>query len=126
MKRPARWRSKPNFNHHKKKERTMNPLTQPKNATILPVFIALMLGCFGLSPQTRAVCQEGFLTNYHTVLGHDALAAITTGLSNTAIGSLALESVTTGNGNTALGAFTLVADTTGEHNTALGLDALEM
>jgi hypothetical protein len=37
----------------------MNPLTQSKNATILPVLIALALGCFGLSPQARAVCQEG-------------------------------------------------------------------
>ena len=28
----------------------MNPLIQSKNATILPVVIALTLGCFGLSP----------------------------------------------------------------------------
>ena len=33
----------------------MNPLTQSKNTTILPVLIALTLGCFGLSPQARAV-----------------------------------------------------------------------
>ena len=51
----------------------MNPLTQSKNTTILPVLIALMLGCFGLSPQARAVCQEGCLTNNNTVLGDNAL-----------------------------------------------------
>jgi len=33
----------------------MNPLTQSKNTTILPVLIALTLACFGLSPQARAV-----------------------------------------------------------------------
>ena len=57
----------------------MNPLTQSKNATILPVLIALTLGCFGLSPQARAVCQEGCLTNNNTVLGDDALLNNTTG-----------------------------------------------
>jgi len=46
----------------------MNPLTQSKNATILPVLIALTLGCFGLSPQAQAVCQEGCLTNANTAL----------------------------------------------------------
>ena len=51
----------------------MNPLTQSKNTTILPVLIALTLGCFGLSPQARAVCQEGCLTDNNTVLGDDAL-----------------------------------------------------
>jgi hypothetical protein len=51
----------------------MNPLTQSKNTTILPVLIALTLGCFALSPQARAVCQEGCLTNDNTVLGDNAL-----------------------------------------------------
>jgi hypothetical protein len=51
----------------------MNPLTRPKNTTILPVLIALTLVCFVLSPQARAVCQEGCLTNQNTVLGDDAL-----------------------------------------------------
>src|SRR4029434_4791316 len=36
------------------KGRTMNPLTQSKNTTILPVLIALMLASFGLSPQALA------------------------------------------------------------------------
>jgi hypothetical protein len=77
----------------KKKGRTMNPLTQFKNVTILPVLIALTLGCFGLSPQARAVCQQGcnvLLGN--TFLGDDALFSNTTGFSNTATGGQALYS----------------------------------
>ena len=74
----------------------MNPLTQSKNTTILPVLIALTLGWFALSPQARAVCQEGCLTNANTVLGDDALFNNTTGNGNTAIGFDALFSNTTG------------------------------
>src|SRR4029450_14088470 len=81
----------------KKKGRTMNPLIQSKKATILPVLIALTLGCFGLSPQARAVCQEGCLTHSHTVLGDDALGSNTTGSRNTATGSSTLQSNTIGN-----------------------------
>ena len=36
----------------------MNPLIQSKNATILPVLIALTLGCFALSPKARAVIHR--------------------------------------------------------------------
>src|SRR4030095_8127455 len=57
----------------KKKGRTMNPQIQSKNATILPILIALTLGCFALAPQARAACQEGCLTNENTALGDDAL-----------------------------------------------------
>jgi DNA-binding beta-propeller fold protein YncE len=44
----------------------MNPLTQSKNATILPVLIALTLGCFGFSPHARAVSRTNriYQTNY--------------------------------------------------------------
>ena len=52
--------------------------------------LALGLACFALSPQARAVCQEGCLTNSNTVLGDDALVNNTTGDCNTAIGSDAL------------------------------------
>jgi len=102
----------------------MNPLTQSKNTTILPVLIALMLGCFGLSPQAQAVCQEGCLTNSNTVLGDDALINLTTGNDNTAIGFNALISNTTGFLNTASGAFALYNNTTGGSNTANGAFAL--
>jgi hypothetical protein len=40
----------------------MNLLIQSKNEIILPVLIALTLGCFGPAPQARAVCQRGCLT----------------------------------------------------------------
>ena len=102
----------------------MNPLTQSKNTTILPVLIALTLGCFGLSPQARAVCQEGCdITNFDTFLGDDALLN-NTGPDNTAIGHLALTSNTTGNANTAVGSNALASNTTGFRNTANGFDAL--
>src|SRR5262245_12476924 len=73
-----------------KKGRTMNLLTQSKNATILLVLIALMLGCFGLSPQLRADCREGCDTlNFSTFLGESALLN-NSGFSNAAVGFWAL------------------------------------
>jgi trimeric autotransporter adhesin len=115
-------------------------LTQFKNTTILPVLIALMLGCFALAPQARALCQEGCLTNLNTVLGDDALisnigagnTAIgwealfsnTTGGSNTANGGQALQFNTKGGGNTATGAGALGLNRTGSSNTGTGLQAL--
>ncbi len=101
----------------------MNSLTQSKNATILPVLIALTLAYFALSPQARAVCQEGCLTNQNTVLGDDALLN-NTGSVNTAIGFQALNRNTTGNGNTAIGIDALYSNTTGGGNTAAGIYAL--
>jgi uncharacterized coiled-coil protein SlyX len=102
----------------------MNPLTQFKNAAILPVLIALTLGCFGLLPAARAVCQEGCLTKNNTVLGEDALLSNTTGSGNTAIGFDALLNNTDGFNNTANGAFALSSNTTGPANTANGANAL--
>src|SRR5882724_1383621 len=102
----------------------MNPLTQFKNTTNLPVLIALTLGCFALSPSARAVCQEGCFTNNNTVLGDDALLN-NLGVDNTAIGANALYSNTTGNFNTANGVAALAQNTTGFNNTANGVGALE-
>src|SRR6266481_4671844 len=99
----------------------MNPKIQLKNATILPVLIALTLGCFGLSPQARAICQQGCdLSNANTFLGDDALLNNTTGSDNTASGREALGSNTTGGDNTATGYSALVSNTTGSDNTANG------
>jgi len=106
------------------RRRTMNPLTQSKNTTILPVLSALMLACFALSPQAWAVCQEGCLTNQNTVLGDDALLSNTTGYSNTAAGSQALKNNTTGVYNTANGYQALLFNTIGGSNTANGAQAL--
>jgi trimeric autotransporter adhesin len=99
----------------------MNPLTQSKNTTILPLLIAL--ACFALSPQAQAVCQEGCLTNENTVLGNDALLN-NTGISNTAIGASALYFNTAGPGNTAIGLEALYSNTMGSANTAMGVAAL--
>jgi len=85
--------------------------------------IALTLGCFGLSPTAQAVCQEGCLTDFNTVLGDDALLN-NSGSANTAIGSGALLSNTTGFDNTAIGSGALVVNTTGLENTASGVNAL--
>jgi hypothetical protein len=100
----------------------MNPLTQSKNTSILPVLIALTLGCFALSPVARAVCREG-CDNGNTFLGEDALLN-NTGSSNTAIGSQALWKNTTGFFNTAIGQGALSLNTTGSNNTATGPGAL--
>jgi uncharacterized coiled-coil protein SlyX len=104
----------------------MNPLTQSKNTTILPVLIALMLGCFALSPQARAVCQEGCdIPNLNTFLGDDALVNNLGGGSNTAVGWSTLSSNTNGSWNTAIGSGALRLNTSGYDNTAIGVTALE-
>jgi Chaperone of endosialidase len=103
----------------------MNPLTQSKNTTILPVLIALTLGCFALSPHARAVCQEGCLTNQNTVLGEDALISDTTGDNNTAMGFEVLQANTTGHDNMAIGYHALRFNTSGIFNTATGFEALQ-
>ena len=89
------------------------------------LLIPLGLGCFGLSPQARAVCQQGCdFINFNTFLGDDALVNNTTGISNTTIGFSALFSNTDGYVNTAIGANALYFNTTGCCNTAIGLNAL--
>ena len=100
----------------------MNPLTQSKNTTLLLVLIALVLACFALLPQARAVCQEG-CSNDNTFLGDDALLN-NTGTADTAVGFDALFSNTTGGDNTATGSDALYSNTTGVANTATGTQAL--
>ena len=103
----------------------MNPLIQFKDATILPVLIALTLGCFGFSPTAQAVCQHGCDTNNdNTFLGDDALVNNTTGTDNTASGLNALFNNTEGSFNTATGSGALFQNTTGAENTGYGWNAL--
>jgi hypothetical protein len=83
-----------------------------------------MLGCFALSPQARAACQRGCLTNENTVLGDDALLNNTIGFENTAVGFNALLSNTTGLQNTAIGFSALWSNIDGFGNTATGLNPL--
>src|SRR5713101_649807 len=105
---------------------TTLPLRSLMNRSPLRAFLLIpfVLACFALSPQARAVCQEGCLTSFNTVLGEDALFSLTTGEENTATGYQALYFNTTGNFNTAIGAFALQSNTTGFGNTATGSAAL--
>jgi hypothetical protein len=103
----------------------MNPLIQSKNKTILPVLITLTLACFALSPQARAVCQQGCdLANNNTFLGDNALINNTNGIFNTATGHNALLNNTTGLENTATGSSALVGNRGGNYNTGTGVQAL--
>jgi hypothetical protein len=119
----------------------MNPLIQFKNTTILPVLIALMLGCFALSPQARAACLDGCNNSLFNVFeGDDALLNNTNGSGNTALGWRSLFSNTdasfstavgggalvlnNGDSNIAVGAAALLLNTTGSNNTAVGTDAM--
>jgi len=59
----------------------MNPLTQSKNTTILPVLIALTLVCFALAPASQAVlpAPDGGYPNENTAEGTDALFSLNNG-----------------------------------------------
>ena len=104
----------------------MNPLTQSKKITILPLLITLTLVCFGLSPATRAVLPppDGGYPGGNTAEGEDALFSLTTGIVNTAIGFSALFSNTNGSSNTAIGSHALFSNTNGSNNAAIGSHAL--
>jgi hypothetical protein len=109
-------------------------------AFLVTVFV---LACLALSPQARAVCQQGCGGDVgNTFLGEDALlnnfgvwnTAVgfkalvdndTTGTANTAIGFEALFSNTGGVVNTAVGASALSSNTAGGGNTAVGVVALD-
>ena len=121
----------------------MNPLTQSKKTTILPLLIPLLLACFALLPRAQAVLPppDGGYPSQNTAEGDDALFNLRTGTDNTATGfealfsnrignfntatgSQALFSNTTSISNTANGAFALQGNTVGDGNTAVGLGAL--
>ena len=87
------------------------------------LLIPLAFACFALSPQARAICQQGCSIINNTFLGDDALLN-NTGLDNTAVGFDALYSNTTGSYNTANGNQALISNTTGGANTAIGAGAL--
>jgi trimeric autotransporter adhesin len=103
--------------------------------------IPLLLACFALSPQARAICNEGCDSSlFNAFLGDDALSSNTVGTGNTAIGWRSLFSNTdssfntgvgggalslnTGDSNAAVGAAALLLNTVGSQNVAVGTDAL--
>jgi len=102
----------------------MKPLIQCKT-TILPLFIAGVLGCFEFLPKALAVvpAPDGGYPGGNTAEGQNALFSLTTGVHNTAVGFVSLRSDTAGSYNTAVGAGTLLANT-GDENTATGFGAL--
>jgi hypothetical protein len=89
------------------------------------IFVILLLGCFGLLHQAKAVspAPDGGYPGGNTAEGQNALLSLTTGGFNTAVGWLSLRNDTTGQFNTAVGAGTLFANT-GDSNTAVGSGAL--
>ena len=76
--------------------------------TVLPIFI----------------CAETAIAQSNTNVGVNSLAAITSGVYNSAFGNYALWSTTTGNANAAVGYGALPYNTTGSNNTAVGAYAL--
>ena len=104
----------------------MNPLTQSKNTTILPLLAPLVFVCFGLMPRAQAVGPDtdGSIPGSNNGEGIGVLVSRTTGVSNTGTGYQALNHLTGGNYNTATGYWALFSDTTGGFNTATGLYSL--
>jgi hypothetical protein len=103
----------------------MNPLTQSKPRTILPLLIALGFGCVALLPSVQAAPDPAAPPGNNTRDGAGSMASITTGLGNTAFGSNALNKLTTGNNNNAQGNGALQNLTTGGGNAAIGSLALQ-
>jgi len=89
------------------------------------LLIPLVFAFLVLSPQARAVCQEG-CDSTNTFIGDDVLLS-NKGINNTAIGSQALHNNTSGGENTATGAYALYSNeglNGGHANTATGAYAL--
>ena len=84
---------------------------------------ALALACFSLSPQARAVCQEGCGASGNTFLGDNALLRNPGGGFNTAVGNQALFTNANGGENCAFGDLALFANTA-SWNSAFGSQAL--
>jgi trimeric autotransporter adhesin len=98
----------------------------PLRCGLLLVGLVLAFSVFGLSPQARALCEEGCDSpTGNTFLGFNALIANTAGNHNAAVGFDALTSNTMGSFNTATGYGALLDNTTGNSNTAVGYQALQ-
>ncbi len=102
----------------------MNPFIEIQKATPV-LLVAVVLGCFGLSPSAHAVvpAPDGCYPGFTTAEGCAALNSLTTGAGNTGVGWRSLFLNTTGSFNTALGTGALVLNN-GDSNTATGAAAL--
>ncbi len=102
----------------------MNPFIEIQKATPV-LLVAVLLGCFGLSPSAHAVvpAPDGCYPGFTTAEGCAALNSLTTGAGNTGVGWRSLFLNTTGSFNTALGTGALVLNN-GDSNTATGAAAL--
>jgi endosialidase-like protein len=102
----------------------MNPFIEIQKATPV-LLVAVLLGCFGLSPSAHAVvpAPDGCYPGFTTAEGCAALNSLTTGAGNTGVGWRSLFLNTTGSFNTALGAGALLLNN-GDTNTAIGAAAL--
>jgi hypothetical protein len=113
----------------------MNPLTQSKPRTILPLFSAFALACCALLPRAQAVSPppDGGYDGGNTAEGTDALHSLSAfgmvslgrieALSNTALGYQTLYFNPSGDRNTATGNRALYQNN-GSDNTATGASAL--
>src|SRR5437879_2438048 len=95
-----------------------------KTIPLFSIVLAFLSGT--LSPQARAVCQQGCggPIDSNTFLGDGALVNHDSGGDNTATGFDALLSNTTGSLNTATRLNALRLNTGGSQNTATGVNAL--
>ena len=90
------------------------------------------LGVTGVSTLTGGATIQGLTVGRgagavvnNTAVGASALAANTTGSTNSAFARLALQANTTGSNNTAVGNFSMYSNTTGGNNTAIGEESLQ-
>jgi uncharacterized coiled-coil protein SlyX len=106
------------------------------------LLIPLILVCFAVAPQTRAVtpAPDGCYTLFNTAEGCNALEFTTTGAGNTGLGWFALfttvsqsfntavgagaGALNSANSNTAVGAAALILNVAGRENTAVGSGAM--
>jgi len=99
---------------------------QFKTTTTPPLFIPILLVCFGLAPMAQAVGPDtdGTIPGSNNGEGIGVLVSRTGGVWNTGTGFEALNQLTSGNQNTAMGLRALTSDTNGGFNTATGVYSL--
>jgi trimeric autotransporter adhesin len=113
------------------KTKNMTTLHLKKSADRSPLrlgffLMALVLACFALLPSVQASPDPAPPPVSNTRDGQGSLAAITTGLNNSAFGTNALNKLTIGSNNAAQGNSAQFSLIDGINNTALGVLALRL